>query len=324
MPQSINKISNQTPENDDKQIPEITEKQLSFLSREMLDTPDTSSRQNLLDQVFTPKRQQEMIKNASRDSKGRPVRYYRYTSINNFSKLLRDCEQNHYTNYHHPEDFDREPDLAELKYLLTRYADFSKNEDLSDEISDLDKFSKEDFLQFVQALLPGHLTKTQLNDLSDNFTLRHTIDFLHRHFDHEFLMHNVTGGHILKKFSPYLSLSVGGIISDRVNPAEVYLEMIIPDDQIQISGNAFADNTFSGEKEVFTRQIKLDWISRVYADNDALYQDIITNPATQIGQYYDRKKTGLDAVEDWRWGEKTSDCLPVDVVRNYRKNKSKK
>ena len=110
-------------------------------------------------------------------------------------------------------------------------------------------------------------------------------------------------------------MSVGGIIVDFLRENQVYVEMVIPDEFVEL--NPMVPDI---EKEVLTKQIRREWITRVYTDQERLYDEIILNPQTAIGAYRQQHPDIgiLDAVDAWRTYEATENYLPVSLMEEMK------
>lgn len=119
-------------------------------------------------------------------------------------------------------------------------------------------------------------------------------------------------GSVHQKFSSTISLSVGGIISDHLRPSRVYVELVIPDEEVEVH-----PEHVRGEKEVFVQRIKSEWISRVYVDSEQMRNELITDPNSNIGKFVIEKNVEVgQEVNRWRWDEPTENYLPKKLFQS--------
>lgn len=112
-------------------------------------------------------------------------------------------------------------------------------------------------------------------------------------------------GGFMQMFSPFLSLSVGGMIRE-LSMGLAYVELIIPDNNIITNTDGV-----EGEKEVLVREISTNYITRVWVDPDTQYLDCMRDPYLPTSKYSGSKQ---DIFEAWRWRELTRDYLPIALL----------
>ena len=124
-------------------------------------------------------------------------------------------------------------------------------------------------------------------------------------------MKRVYTGSVGQKFSTFLSMSVGGVIStlssDRYPYQKVYCEIVKRDIMPHESG-------VPGEKEVFVKKLNLSDIAGVYVDDNKIFE-LIRNDITFSQGHFSKEHQAVnrfsdDAIENWRWDVETADCLP--------------
>lgn len=237
---------------------------------------------------------------ASEDSKGRKVRYYRLMDLEIFLKLIEEGAWNEHT-IPDGEGFTTEELFAYL-YDLTRWTrSFINLDDITvdtvkDHLKDIFPTAAEEAIQNLLVAKKYSEVRSFLSKFADKNALKS----MHRSFS--------------SKFNPYFSCSVGG-------PAYSYgeglvcLEMVMPDDLVETDKNAFEE-----EKEVYLRELNLNWITRVYGEgeegNQQWMDEVIYNPELPIGEHTRDKYdpySDYSEISSWTRGEKTVDCLPVGL-----------
>jgi len=256
---------------------------------QLKDEHDPAKRQTILDAIFTPERRQRLIQSASVDIKGRKVRYFRKMSYEKLLQLLSEGKQTHLSYF---ENADGHVPLDILKHLIITYGWHNGQEYIR---------TNEDILAEFKRVFSDVIPEAELEDVISNMTFARLIPLLDKYVPERYIkqVHTGSANQIL---SPYLSMSVGGVINQL--RSGVYVEIVMPDSEVVAHPEGV-----EGEKEVLTRVIKVGDITRVYADPRTLYQDEIVNPDTPVGQT--RGDSSSDNVERWRWDEKTVDYVPV-------------
>ena len=143
------------------------------------------------------------------------------------------------------------------------------------------------------------------------------------------------------KFSPFMSWSIAWfsgyflrMLSGSFNRQTVYIEAIIPDDEL-----IYDDRQSWGEKEILTTQVKKEWISRVFTNRQQLIREIFSEEFEYcniwLKSYTEAKEYALeieanpfplekqdlnysDIAEHWRFNTDTKLYLPKDMkIQNY-------
>jgi hypothetical protein len=279
--------------------------------KRLKETANIDERQEILNSIFTKKRQEKMVADASLDIKGRKVRYYRYMPFEDFLRLLENKKIR-------PTGRSGMEQVPQTKFneFLSRY--------LEDQMwsAETDYEKKRDFLEKAQTLSTPELLRLVFPRVSQkaaetllaDLTYQNVRKFFDDKIDLKNKLHYHIGSYWMKFFS-YLSASVGGIIRKHLRPNEVYAEMIIPDDAVIVG-----ERHFEGEKEALFKEMNLSNISRVYAGYDQLHEEIVDNPQTAIGQIKE-SRSSLSKIETWRWKEPTIEYLPVSVYKKIKKKK---
>lgn len=285
------------------------------------DPNNSENKQELINSLFTKERQEKMVGKTNEDIEGRKVRYYRYMPWEVFLKIL---EKKKFTANDYIEDSQKhlsDKELKEFKYLLKDYCGFliwqkaQSEKKKYEEEDQLEQMEIEDLLYFA---FPD-LTEKEINDLFKDFTLKKVRDFLEKNMITKFKKSTHTGG-MYRNFLSYLSASCGSAIKvPRGN--QVYLEMVIPDEDVKLQ-----PNLVEGEKEVLIKQISLSNISRVYVGSEQFYSEIVENPDSNYGEFIKKnpqyRYKAMEGIGRWRWDEKIEDYLPVSLRKKFKPRKS--
>jgi hypothetical protein len=253
--------------------------------------------QEILDSIFTSNRRAKLLTNASEDIKGRKVRYFRKMGYDQMLSLLETGKQT-YESYH--KDLNQKVDDSNLALFLKDYL-----REKSNGVSKTPVFP-ESLTDLLKESFRGQAQDEELDKLTQNLTYARIVPFLDKYIP-QATMKLAHTGMLHQEFSPYLSMSAGGVISPAISQGRVYVELVMPDSQIIPN-----EIGVRGEKEVFTKLIERKNIARVYASSDKLWQDeILAKPQyAQFAETYEKKHL-LNQVEEWRWHEPTGDYLPV-------------
>jgi len=329
--ENINKQSNSNNEIPGKSFEQkLSEAEFFVKCQEFageIDELSIKDQQVKLDEIFNESRRESMIKDASVDSANRPVKYFRYMPKDLFKKILEnkiitaeDCHKYHLENIDlnksEKEDFNRD-----LKYLLEEY--------IEDELKEKNEFDG----NITEYLKRINNNKKQVKKIPQNVIdqysnkINHStiVNLIKEYFNQQFVIDMHTGS-IWKKYSPFMSASVGGVIHNYIRESQVYVEMIIPDEEIVVSERTLQNKeSFVGEKEVHLKNIQLDNISRVYVCDKNLYNEQIVNKdnPTPLTKYYDPDRRKFNPVDDWRWQENTLDYLPINILNQQQPSKLK-
>jgi hypothetical protein len=236
------------------------------------------------------------------DRKGRRVLYYRYIKWDKLFNLLERGEQISMDYVKDPQAPLSPEDLYHLANFIKDYAiDSLHKREL--------RGTKPSLEEIIDTAFPNVSQEERARLTKPTYAI--ILPFIRKYVDQKYIGRRHTGS-MLQKFSPFLGMSVGGPINPLFDERNVYIEMVIPDSQIIPHPEGV-----QAEKEVFIEQIKREYISRVHA-SDQLYREAINNPNSMIGTYYaahpDECRTPLEALDRWRWSEKTEDCLPVAIA----------
>jgi len=261
---------------------------------------------NEYDAMFSLERREQMLAHASRDIEGRPVVYYRFMPKVMLDKLIETGEIDAPDHFDNPD----EPIDRAVTEALYRWLHAQDREEVN-YTRDL-----EGMLLQTDPVNPSFGHDIRELALNNKLTPRFVQPVFADHVDTDTVKGWHAGGRGSQQvMSPYLSMSVGGIIVDFLRENQVYVEMVIPDEFVEL--NPMVPDI---EKEVLTKQIRREWITRVYTDQERLYDEIILNPQTAIGAYRQQHPDIgiLDAVDAWRTYEATENYLPVSLMEEMK------
>lgn len=317
----ITKLLGQTEtiHGDSLQISEADRKEIvTFI--ESGSATDVSKFQKLLNRVFTTERQEALLATASTDIKGRKVRYYRYIQYNKFKTLLEKGSLKA-TDYHVEAPY-TEKNRELIKGFLVRY--FRSTLKDFDEIYNVYKMTLEDLVYktFGDTADPETLENIFLStDTSDWGAI---LEFIRENVDEVFMKKTHSGGTTAGQvMSDMLSISVGGPVQKSLLKGFVYLELIISDEKVI----PYPEVKFQGERELFTREIRIENISRVYATDMAINDEIIRNPHTAVGSFVTdplRENSRGGRVHVWRWDEPLENNVPLAFYPLYHAHEEAK
>jgi hypothetical protein len=276
---------------------------------------DPQEAQKEFDKVYSREFEEtKKEKDASRDIKGRPVTYWRNMSIKALQILL---EKGEITALDYHKELLDEDDRKALAEYLSDYEHHLKwVEDPQAEVDFVD-VSVNDTLDFAKRLFPNEreelLEALFATDKATNW--KDLMDFLNTHLDLNYVKQRHSGGD-MKRFSPYMSLSVASPLLEKIYNSTVYVEFVIPDTAVQVNDK----NGAVGEREVLSTRLTSQWVARVYIDNKMLYQDFMNDPNTAFYQFThdpENKKllassTQLDA---FRWRDPIQNTLPEGMLK---------
>ncbi len=260
-------------------------------------TTNAEERQKLLDQLFPNERRERKIAGASKDSQDRPVKYFRKMQ---YDKLLKMLEQGQQTPVDYYEDINAPVDDEVFRYFLYQVAGDNFNRRELRELSTPD---------LVTQLFKDKVPADELAKVLETTTYSTMLPFIDKYVPLSRIKELHAGG-LSQRFSPLLSMSVGGVIKDKLSPNQIYLEMVMPDEKVIVHDLI---EEFEPEKEVFTRSIDLQNVTRVYATTEALQREQVHNPDTAVGKHYNPTNHSSSATDLWRWDEKTEDYLPTSL-----------
>jgi hypothetical protein len=281
---------------------QVTAEQIKLLRHEN----NIESQQAILDSIFTDQRREQLIAHASKDSHGRPVKYLRRMPLEKALLILENGQGNaldYYPNLETP--IDEEVFI----YFLREYG-------IRDHI-DKDEFRgtrDATINELLHKAFPDPQLDQDIEYLAKNLTYRNTLNFISKNMATNSIAAAHAGAYT-QRFSPLLSASVGGIITESLRAGSVYVEMIIPDEEIILHENGIATE---GEKEVLLRQIKTEYISRIYVSTQKLQQEQIYDKSSSLATIAEQEEYPSDIVNKWRWDQRTAEYLPIALGKNYK------
>ena len=191
----------------------------------------------------------------------------------------------------------------ELKYYFIEYLTKFKSGEFT--------LLRQKSLTEIMELVCEGVTPTELQQAVAEMNYGSIIPLVQKYLPEAYLQERHGGG-LMRKFGPYLSVSVGGPI---LLPTDnlVTVEMVLPDEVVEINPTSLV-----GEKEVLIRKLPLDAVTRAYTANQ-MYTEIVENPNSNVGAYNNEHPvevgSGTNALEEWRWHAPTEDYFPVSLVR---------
>lgn len=278
-------------------------------------------RQEILNKMFPLDRREEIVAQASQDIKGRHVRYYREMRWEHFVPWMErgTLSSIDYFNAGNGREFKNSTEFVDPEYLYLLLSEYGESvlhiphETRMNQIEEL--FENQDKLPEVFQQYFTGASEEEVAALTRELTYKNILPFVEKHFPLD-LQKRIHTGAMLQQFSSMLSLSVGGNRFPDIHSQMVVVEMIIPDEEV-ISHPVARE----GEKEILTKTLSVDYISRVFVKESQLEEEVYKNPNIPVGQYalgHQDKKTA-QAVYDWRIEESTKDCVPVGLRPTYLK-----
>ena len=275
-------------------------------------TTDKEEQQMVVDALFTEERRMEKWDRAPRDASDRPVRYYRSMPVERFFQLLESGKQSRqdYDEAEQKQDPERAIIDVCVRYLEhMNQAEGRFDDDLYDRVTLLD--------EALQLAFPEHAQHLRTAFHEKQFDV---IRELFEQYIPKRLHHVIYGGGLGRQFTPFIALSVGGTIQPSIQDmgrrnGGVYIEAVIPTNRMSFrdSGEEFCE----GEKEVFTKEIRLEDVTSVVI-NDVAYRERFVESSTSnislFAKTLERHLRVYEAVERWRWDTRTEDYLPVDRI----------
>lgn len=266
-------------------------------------------RLDLVKRLFPEKRKQEMLDQADKDRKGRPVRYFRYLSYPELKAILETRDVNGLDNLYAREtfvSFAREIKEGLKLFLETEEIFDQYHEDFERLVAD---FTLENYRSFVQTKLPmGTLLRLHVSVMG--------------------------GGNNFSGATGLSSLSVGAPFMPPVDPSTErrqdqeglpVIEMVIPSDDIII--NPRVGHLREMEKEVNATTIKPEWIVDIYCGTSDFAKRFVRDPNTVLFPgFKEREARGeiwmdwisdgnvWDILQEWKGREDIIDLIPANKV----------
>lgn len=273
---------------------ELTEAMLEDLNN--IKNLPVAEGQRVIDQIFSNQRREKKLAEQEEDIRGLKVRYFRKMSLEAFIKMAK-------VGYQDAASYaEEEPpiiDQKELKYFIIDSFSLDKQEKIEARNLSLKDLLDEYFAENIYSRLEA-----------TEFSYVSVMDFVNNYLDEKYLKQKHTGS-VMQKLSPFLSMSVGGVIStlssEQYPYRKIYCEIVKDDITPHASG-------VNGEKEVFVKKLKMSDIAGVYVDDNKIFELIRNDNTFSQGNFYEEHKNEMqysdDAIQKWRWEVNTNDCLP--------------
>lgn len=279
----------------------------------LLTSKETSleDRIKIVKELFPTERKEAILRSASRDAKGRAVRYFRVTTYEDVERLLAEGETTASGNPSNDKIFEKKKQdiksslrhFLEEQGLIEKFAkDFQK---LSED------FTLKNYRQFIQTELPRlELFRLQIS------------------------MH---GGGMYGGITGLTSCSVGGPLLTPKEPVPQkgyegmpVIEMVIPDEEVLIHP-LFKTLNIEMEKEINTKRLKAEWITDIYLSEEDFTKRFILDKRVPLAPFYGRKtyardglpryaESAFDTLQDWKASESIADLIPVSKFKDIDEN----
>lgn len=285
------------------------------------ETPEELDQLQLqFNEIFDAKRREKMLAVANKTRLGLPAVYYRYMPRKQLGLML---EQGRHT----PQDYiEREQiDESTLHAFLNDQYDEMTMEEIQTE--DREVFRLLELDEKFRRIFP-EVSAVQISTLVQNRNYKEIQKFLDDHLSNQEkrLSHKVGWPGI--ELSNTLSASAGGpiIASGGMNRDKVvYIEFIAPDNRIATHGRdtvQFLNEHMNGdeEKEVFLKQIPLNWVTRVFITRQQLIDEAINHPSSTIQQFTTKHppKENENPYQHWHKNAHTNDMVPISVANRLK------
>lgn len=267
------------------------------------DTP-LEERISLTRTLFPDEHKREVLANADVDSKGRPVRYFRWMSYEELKAILNSNESNPIANPEAGKEFLRK--AREIQFYLKNF--------LEDE--GIYKKYKIDF-----------------EELCSDFTLDNYRKFVQKRLPRASLLriHRAMSGAYSSDATGLKSLSVGAPFMLPVNPFEgrpgsPVVEFSIPTERVFVSPTSNKSQLQDAEKEVNTLELKPEWIVDVYNGTQDLAERFFKDPTSVLYPEYQKEKENdalvkiygylgeggmWDILNRWKYSESMINLIPT-------------
>ena len=289
-----------------KQETEISDR--SLLISKLVD-PNTPLEERIVvsRELFPEERKREILAEADKDIKGRPVRYFRWMSYEELGAILISSEANPIKNPEAEKDFLRKG--KEMQYFLKKSLE-----------------EKGIYKEF----------ETDFEKLCADFTLDNYRNFIQKRLPRATLlrMHRGSVGGYGSDVTGLKSLSVGAPFVLPVDPFKgragtPVVEFSIPTERIFVSPSSDKLPLQESEKEVNALELKPEWIVDVYNGTQDLSERFIKDPTSVLYPEYQKEKekdsliniydyvgeeSMWDILNRWKHSEPTSDLVPTQKL----------
>ena len=136
----------------------------------------------------------------------------------------------------------------------------------------------------------------------------------------------ITGLTSLSVGAPMLLPSGDFYPQDRsVEERRVVIELVIPGEEVYVHP-LFKTMNLEMEKEVLTRQLRKEWITDVYLDENDIVRRFLQNPDSPVHDFYQKTDSydkAFRALQEWKQNESIADLIPVSKQPDIDENNPK-
>ena len=294
----------------------------SGLLRELEDAKteeDYKRLQGKLDAIFNNERRSQMLERTSQTPLNTPAVFYRYMPKKQLGALIENGRQT-------PQDYQETEDRKFLEQLLNEYLTNYYNEMVLPEHSRYDgPFSKLPLEEKMYTLFP-QVPQKRIQELLKNLNWSDIQVFLDENVPNNIKRIFHAAGSPGTELSNRLSASAGGpVIAEMMPGSRFHIEFIAPNDAIQSHAAYDKDiDILRREKEVFFKQIPIEWVTRIHVLRQHLWEESILNPESTIQKYVRARDEHIDptdikaAYKYWHETSDTKDMLPNSIAAKYK------
>gem|GEM_PF-3025544 len=277
--------------------------------------PETllEDRVKIVRELFPANRKEAMLAHASKDSKGRSVRYFRYMDYQELQALLTQGEITA-ADHPHAEKVFKEK-RKEIQWALGH---FLKKQGLLEKFENdfktlTENFTIENYRKFVQTKLPR-------------------VELFRLHISYP-------GADIFGGLTGLTSCSMGAPFMPPVEPTPkrpnpvgmAVIEMVIPDEEVYLDPYFKEWALREMEKEVMTRRLQKDWITTVYISERQFRDEFVRDPRSPLFPYFEPKierftddwivgPQPCDVLQEWKSAESIAEFIPIAKLPEIDEN----
>lgn len=301
--------------NPERAASEYSESKISRLTDSATSLDD---RIRITRELYPETSKQERLKQAETDSKGRPVRYFRYMGYEELREILGGKGGHDVDNERIITSFE-----ADKEKIIESLKNFLVDEGLYETIiSQFEELSANPSLRAYR-----HFVQTQIPRIS------------------LFKLHIGPGDGFFNRITGLVSLSVGAPFMPPGDPTDVrphdqaglpVVELSIPSEEV-IVHPLFKTMNLEMEKEVTALQIKPEWIVDIYNGSQDFISRFIKDPTSALHPVYlgkkdERKKfygdyisegDAFDMLQEWKTNESIADLIPKSKLGDIDENNPK-
>lgn len=273
--------------------------------------PETplEDRIRIVRELFPSDRKEAMLQQASKDSKGRKVRYFRCMSHEELQELLLRGE----SNPNHPivaKMFAKKKE--EIKQALFYFLKDNNLEDtFATEIQELQKdFTLENYRHFIYTKLPR-------------------LELFRLHI-------SASGGGMYDGLTGLVSCSAGAPFMPPSGPSSgnefkgiPVVEMVIPDEDVHVHP-LFKTMNIEMEKEVAATKLRREWITDIYLSPEDMAERLLKDPRSPAHLFFEAKTerhgtfestpSPFDTLQEWKVVESIAECVPISKLGDTDEN----